>query len=500
MIRDDVGSRQITQDRNWRSDLLSSALVLAGMVALVLGGVVISLLLGGRYSTLGVYTGIGIIGAIIMAVILLLRQDELAVTIVIAVQLYVDWYWGLHIVSVVMALVLLVIFFLTRSPQHPWTEPRALWLWALFLALAIFPAIRGATDAYEAALYYPNIFFGALILFWLGAVIARDITTVRRFFQMLAGLGAFLAVLTIVQAMTGTLWLGASHFDHFLAQVSGYQLSRDPNAHRIGAFFVDPNWNGTFFAMLLFIPLGLFVESSSFSKKVLYLVETFLVLPALVFTYSNGAWIAAIAGLLVFVTLVGRMSYRIQISLFVAIAAAVLLVGLSTQVTLQLQRASDPDELLLRSGAWQTAIRVIQAFPLTGVGLGFEIYRLRAEQYRVPAQYRPLAHPHNAYLELGAMAGLPVLITFVALVLFALWLALRNRALADASTRSLLGGGIAAVMALSVNSWSINGWTLPPLAAIGWLILGVLSSPLLRKSLVSGKTKESGETITNNTQ
>jgi hypothetical protein len=93
-----------------------------------------------------------------------------------------------------------------------------------------------------------------------------------------------------------------------------------------------------------------------------------------------------------------------------------------------------------------------------------------------------------------------VLITFVALVLFALWLALRNRALADASTRSLLGGGIAAVMALSVNSLSINGWTLPPLAAIGWLILGLLSSPLLRKSLVNGKKHEDGKIITNNSQ
>jgi O-antigen ligase len=393
-----------------------------------------------------------------------------------------------------------VIFFLARSPQRPWAEPRALWLWALYLALAIFPAIRGATNAYDTAFYYPNIMFGALILFWLGTVIARDVASVRRFFNILAAFSTLLALISIIQITTGKLLLGSSRFDSFLTRVSNYTLYEDPSAHRFGSFFVDPNWNGTFFAMMLFIPLGLFAASSSFSKKVLYLAQTLIILPPLLYSYSLGAWIAAIAGVVIFAALVGLVSYRIQISLFIAVAAGVLLIGFPLQVNLLLQRASDPSELLLRSGAWQTGLRVIEAFPLTGVGLGFDTYQLLAEHYRVSAQRIPLAHPHNSYLELGAMAGLPVLIVFVALILFALWLALRNRALADVRTRSLLAGGIAAVMVLSVNSWSINAWTLPPLAAIGWLILGLLSSPLLRKSLVNGKKHEGGETITNNSQ
>ncbi|HEV2655403.1 MAG TPA: hypothetical protein VGT82_10605, partial [Ktedonobacteraceae bacterium] len=39
-------------------------------------------------------------------------------------------------------------------------------------------------------------------------------------------------------------------------------------------------------------------------------------------------------------------------------------------------------------------------------------------------------------------------------------------------------------IALSVNSISINGWTLPPLAAIGWFLLGILASPLLMREPV----------------
>jgi len=54
--------------------------------------------------------------------------------------------------------------------------------------------------------------------------------------------------------------------------------------------------------------------------------------------------------------------------------------------------------------------------------------------------------------------------------------------MSDQRIRPLLGGGIASIITLSINSWSINGWTLPALSMIGWLILGVVASPLLRKS------------------
>jgi len=421
-------------------------------------------------------------GALIIAIIVILRQDEIAATLVIAVQLYIDSYLGFHVVSQVMALALLAVFFLARSPQHPWVEPRALWLWGLFLALAILPAIRGATNLFDAAFYYPNIIFGALVMCWLGTVISRDRASVQCLFKMLAGFGTLIAIHTILQAVTGTYLFATQSEEAFLAGVSNYQLTGS-DAHRAGSFFIDPNWNGTFLAMMLFLPLGLFFKSSSFPGRVLHLTEMFLMLLALLFTYSTGAWIATCAGFIVFVIFVGRAHNRALLALFLAVAATVLIVGFPSQVALLLQHASNPSEALLRLGAWQTGIRVIAAFPLTGVGLGLQVYQARADPYRVPAQYVPLVHPHDSYLEIGAMAGLPVLIVFIALLLFSLWQALHNWVRADAQTRSLLCSGIAAVVALSVNSVSINGWTLPPLAALGWMIAGTISSPLISGKL-----------------
>jgi O-antigen ligase len=496
-----VKGRLIAEASRWRTILATSALMLAGGITLLLGGVVIALLLGGELSEgLGLLVGVAIIGAIIMAIVIALRQDELAATLVIAVQVYVDFYLGKHIVSVIMTLALLVIFFFARSRRHPWVEPRAIWLWVLFLALAIFPAIRGATRVIDAAFYFPNIFLGAFLIFWLGTVIARDSACIRRLFMMLAFVGTLVAIHTIIEEIAGKfLFESAYSQTSFLASISNYQFSSDTAVARVGSFFIDPNWDGAFLALMLSIALGLFVDSQSWLGKVFYLVEIGLILPALLFTFSIGSIIGACAGVAFFIIFVGRASYRILLPAIIVLGVVVVIKTLPTEIALFLQHASNPSETRLRIGAWTTGLRVIEAFPLTGVGLGLQVYEIKSEPYRVPGQYIPLAHPHDSYLELGAMAGLPVLLVFLALLLVALWPTLRNWIAADTRTRSLLGAGIAAVMALSVNSVSINGWTLPPLAITGWLILGAISSPLLRKSQMSGMAQDSSNTMTRKT-
>ncbi len=426
-----------------------------------------------------------VIGVIVIALIILLRQDELAVTVVIAIDICVDWYLGILFISQVLALALLMIFFVVRSPRYTWAEPRALWLWVLFLGLTIFPAIRGALTPRDILLYYPNIVFGVFIMFWLGTVIARNPANIRLFFQILSIFAVLIALHTIIQAITGVTLFGVSRVNDYIATQSNYNLTVATNVARVGSFFIQPDFSAVFFGMMVFIPLGLFVESKSFLEKILYLAEMLIILSALLFTYSGGAWVAAGVGIIVFAAFVGHTRYRIQIPFFIAAAAIVILMVFPSQVNLLIQHLSDPQELALRSAIWQTGLQVIRAFPLTGVGLGHLAYLLGAEPYRVAAQPIPIDHPHNAYIEWGAMAGLPVLFVFIALLAFALWQALHNWLRADAKTRPLLGAGIAAIIVLCVNSWTINGWTLPPLAATGWMILGIISSPLLRKSLDS---------------
>lgn len=457
------------QDSKWKTLRLFTPFTLSA--------VVFGLLLGAVIGAFEPVIWAGVVGAVVLAVLIVLRQDAIIATLIVAIHLYLDWYLGLAAIAQVITLVLLLIFYLLRSEKYLWGTPRALWLWCLFLLLAILPALEGLT-LNDGAYYYINVIFGAFVMCWLGLVIARDIPTMRSLFRWLSLFGTLVAIHTIIQAATGTLLFGTSRYDLYLTQVSNYPLG-STGVYRAGTFLVNPDSAGAFFATMFLIPLGLFIACPYFLEKLIYLGEAIVMVPALLFTYSTGAWAAALGGLFFFIILVGRRLYTVQLLICFCIFALVLFVGFPLQVGLQLQHALDPTQLALRLGVWQTGLRVIQAYPLHGVGLGRYVYFERADPYRVPAQIIPVYHPHNSYLELAALGGIPLAIVFIALLGLALWSSLKNRRRTDRRTRALLGGGIAAVMALSINSLFVAGWTLAPLTAIGWLILGALSSPLL---------------------
>lgn len=471
-------------EKVYRRPGLGSQNSVTAFIPLVL---IVALLVGGVLGILGPYACAAAIFAMIAVIVIALHQDALTVTLIAALHLYVDWYLGLHLFAPVLAIAALCVFYLTRSARHPWTAPGALWLWILFLIITIYPAARGGVlMLYDAASFYPSDILGAFLMFWLGAIVVGDArhreANIRLFFHVFTIFAVLLAIHTIIQATTGTILFSSSHIDDFLARsdILYYQLA-GTTTDRAGSFFIDPNWNGAFFALVFFLPLGLFVSKTSILPRICYLAEMALILSALMFTYSTGSWIAFIAGLMTFLIFVGRMRYRFVLPVIFLIAGTLIVLLFPGQVALQLQHAQGTNELSLRVAVWQTALRVIQAYPLTGVGLGHQAYLTRSNPYRVPGQFVALSHPHDSYLEWAGMAGIPVLLVFLALLIVALWQAWRNWRLVDVPLRVLIGSGITSAVTLSINSISINGWTHFALAPIGWLILGVVSSPLIRE-------------------
>jgi O-antigen ligase len=404
------------------------------------------------------FTWVVVISTVLVAILAILRQNEIAVGIILAFHLYLDWHLGLRVVALPMMVGFLAVLLSMRSS---WSAPIAFWLWGLLLILAIFPAIRGTLTLFDTLYYYPNVFIASFLAFWLGAVIAEGGMSIYRLFKTLAVLSSGVAIHTIIAARTGDAYF--------------YQFSTG-GMYRVGSFFGDANWNGSFLALMLFIALGLFATSRSFLEKALFLIEAALVLFALLFTFSAGAWISCFVGFLVFLLFVGRG--RFTVILGMNIVLLLMIVSLQSEIQILLEHASDPVAISLRQNAWQTAVQVILAFPITGIGLGGIGYPARVEPFRVPTDVVVLDQPHNSYLELGAMAGMPVLIVFLAILITALWRAAVNCGKVEPGLRPLFAGGLTAVVVLSINSITINAWTLPPLAAVGWLILGAISSPL----------------------
>jgi hypothetical protein len=92
----------------------------------------------------------------------------------------------------------------------------------------------------------------------------------------------------------------------------------------------------------------------------------------------------------------------------------------------------------------------------------------------------PVTDPNNSYLHWGTMAGIPVMLVFLILLGYVFLFSWRNWQTADIRYRPLLGGGIAALIALSVSSLAQAGWTSQDgLVNLGWLIAGLVTSPLI---------------------
>ncbi len=421
-------------------------------------------------------------GTIIMVIILLLRLDELTVTLIVAAHIIIDSYLGFDVyqIALLMALVLLIVCYFGRSANHPWIGPRSIWLWVLFLILNIYPTINGgAFSLTNAIAFYLNLVLSAFIMFWLGNIIAKDISAGRRVFQFLSVLATLIAIHTIIEATTGKFLFESARAEANLVQLSNFQIV-GAAVSRSGSFLGNPNGNGVFLATSFFLPLGLFIESKHLWSKMIYLLETLLILSALMFTYSTGSWIAVLTGILIFMFLIGRKRYSVLLLVLITVLTVIAVTIFPTQIAAQLSHSSRESELSLHMGDWQTSVRVIEAFPLFGVGLGSQAYLVRAEPYRVPAQTVSLAEPDNSYLQWGAIAGIPVMLVFLLLLSFIFLFAWRNWLAIDNRYRSLLGGGIVALIALSINSLSVDGWTdAAGLAYLGWLIAGIVSSTLI---------------------
>lgn len=465
-------------------------IVSAPFLLVVLLTLPINLLLGMTHLSgyLNLFVSIvsmGVVSLLLMLPLIAMREYELAAAFCVVVEVYVDWYLGTRYIALGLILVLLLVYYRNRSPQRIWVFPRMQGLWLLLLLLAVFPALRGYTLS-EGPTYYLTILLAAFLAFWLGNVLAQNTERVYRFFSILSALSTALALITLIQALTGKLLFYSPRYEQFYKLDGYFELSTGSSIYRIGGLLVNPDWNGAFLAIVVFIPLSLFFVSSTQRAKALYIVEVLLILLALLTTYTTGAWLAVIVAFFVFLTLLGNMRSRLILLGLLGLGSAAVLIFFHTQLVHQLQHSTTVSDSMIRVVAWQTGLRVIKAFPLTGVGLGQHTYLHRMLPYHVPGKYyRALGTPQDSFLEVTAMGGLPLGIVFLALLSLAVWWACRNWVRAENKTRTLLAGGIASAIALTVNSIGNQGWTVAVLAATAWLILGVVSSPLFTGKLIN---------------
>lgn len=267
----------------------------------------------------------------------------------------------------------------------------------------------------------------AFILYLLATSLMRDRLRVSRGVHAMMLAASVLAVLVIVQVVTGD-------FDQEfggLARIKHAHIYGDVFQPRIAGPIGDPN----FFAQILLIPIPVAVIAAWLARRrlhrALYFAAAALIVVTLLVTYSRGAMLAlGVMGTLLIATL--HISwYRTVAAILLVALVLVLLPSSVTERLITIEEifanasetlhpdSSIQERRLLMTVAWI----MFGANPLLGVGVGN--YSARYEDYVSAAsssarQYADpslLHFPHNLYLEIAAESGVVGLVLFAFLAI-----------------------------------------------------------------------------------
>ncbi len=464
-LRDAI-TQSLIRDR--RGALIGAALVamLSGIALSAIGQQSLSLMMA-------------VVGAMPLVLLFLSGQEVILAGALPLVVIFIDHYQlaglplRMPVVASSIAAVMLVALFVGQSDARPWRRIAALWFWVTLLAITGLAIPRAPLT--QTTVYYATEFLGPFILYVLGAQVARSSRALTYLVAIVSSVAVFIALHSIVQSTTGVFLFATPRLVDYLGSRYGFHLAGF-SVNRAGSFLENPDWNGAYLAFSFFPLIGLFLAAKRMTWRILTGTGAVLVLIGLLFTFTTTSWLALSVGLIIlFWRVIPRQHMkRALITLGVVTLGFVVIFGY--QLRLLFIHSTSTKEATLRIGVWETALRVIAAHPLLGVGMSQATYVVVAQPYRVPWQTSAVGHPHNSYLELAAFAGIPALLAFLALLVVVLRRIVRNWRAATPSIQPIIGGVFTALIVLSVNSLAINGWTLSALAAIAWLLAGAVSS------------------------
>lgn len=306
----------------------------------------------------------------------------------------------------------LAIYALILLARYPRPQPLLLPLLAVFLAGVVAGAF-GFNPA--AGLLFTGI--GGLGIVWHCSVVRfyDDRGAASAIYVGFLLSGALAAALAI--AMVATRWPAAQ-----------YAIEHG----RATGTFILPGELAGFLIVLVPIAYAVGCVARGAALRALGWVAFALGIVALALTYSRAGWMgfaAAAAFLLAVRTRRG-----------IGAGALVVLAGV-VAVVLLFNAHHDPSEDYTRLSIWQTAVQIVDRFPLTGVG-PFNFSRLYAS-LRAPDGDPTAFHAHNLYLTFFAEFGIIGLLA-VAWTMWRFAVVLRQRVTAAQSSDALLALAAAA--------------------------------------------------------
>jgi O-antigen ligase len=267
--------------------------------------------------------------------------------------------------------------------------------------------------------------------------------------------------------------------------VSGRSRFEVDSVSRATASYRHPNSLALYLIRIFIVLLCVTVLTGPGRRRRFWLAATGLTGIALAATLSRGALVGTLAGMLVIAWFAQRK--------LVAVAAGCAIVALPITFLLLAQERFFGDESSgigeTRLKIWSSSVEIIRDYPISGIGLDQFLYH-HNPRYIDPSIWseRYISHPHNLLLDSWLSLGWPGALLLVAGVIALVQQArsVRRRGYDGAWWQP---AAIVALAAGLAHSLFDNGYFLPDLAVLTWILIALSLGPVCSERAGTGDSE-----------
>lgn len=266
----------------------------------------------------------------------------------------------------------------------------AVLLFGVLMLLSSLFSVSGRASAISATLSFVLLFgyFLLVNLMRTGAWIKRCILALITSASIVAVIGIF----EFLFGENSNMWLDQSF--HGIIKT------------RVVSLFENPNILSVFLVMVFPFVLAILTRAKDRNSKFLTYTLIVVFVASTVFTWSRGAWIALLAGTLLFAILYSRKSFRIFGVIILSIPIIPILIPTSVlERFMSISNFAD-SSIAYRIYTWKGTLNAIKDYWFCGIGYGDEAFRAVYPSY----SYSGIeATPHSHSLILQLILGMGVI-------------------------------------------------------------------------------------------
>ncbi len=245
---------------------------------------------------------------------------------------------------------------------------------------------------------------------------------------------------------------------------------------RVFSLFENPNMLANYLIMLIPIALAVVLCGKTATARVGALCVLAASGLCLIYTWSRGAWLGAMLGILIFFLLLNRKT--LTLLFFGCFALPFLPLVLPQSIMnrfLSIGNLAD-SSTSYRVSIWRAAVRMAGDFFASGIGVGESAFRQVYPLYSL-AGIEAAPHSHNLFLQIQLELGIVGLLLFLAvLVLLAQCCFEYNRKSPDRETRIMSIGCFAGVLSALAQGMTDYTWYNYRVFFVFWFVFALASA------------------------